>query len=1409
MENFLPEHIFEISWEVCNKIGGIHTVISTKATTLLNKFNDNLIFIGPDVWKDSKLNHEFIEDKNLFRSWKLIAEEEGLRIKIGRWNIEGNPLAILIDFTTFIPEKDKIFSKFWEKYNLDSISGQWDYVEPALFGYAAGKVIESFTNYNLSDSNKIIAHFHEWMTGTGILYLKDKAPYIGTLFTTHATATGRAISCNEQDLYNNLDNYNGDQKANEFNITSKHSLEKNAANNADCFTTVSKITAKECKQFLEKEPDIITPNGFENNFVPKNEHFISKRNSAKNKLKEVSEAVLGYNIPDNTLFMCISGRYEFKNKGIDLFIDSLYEVNKNTVKDIVAFILIPADNYGARKDIIENINNKTNKKHIDNPFITHYLSDADYDRTLNRIKHKELTNKQSEKVKIIFVPCYLNGKDGIFNMPYYDILIGMDLTLFPSYYEPWGYTPLESIAFKVPTITTTFAGFSQWIISEQINNNGVIILNRTDNSNDEIIKEISDNIVKFSELSESEINNLRENVSLISEKALWGNFINYYYDAYKIALKKVNERPEKIKTHKQTESKISIKSPKNNKPLWRKLFIQSDLPKNLKGLYELSENIWWSWNYEAMILFKYIDKLLWEKINKNPILLLKEISAERLAELENDNYFIEQYNLVYKKFKDYLFEKPDPENPLIAYFSMEYGLNDNIKIFSGGLGILAGDYLKEASDSNVRMVAIGFLYKYGYFTQRIAINGDQIESLEAQKFSQLPIKPVRDESGTLKTIEINLPGRLLTARIWKVEVGRIPLYLLDTDLDINSEQDKQITHQLYGGDWENRLKQEIVLGIGGVRVLETLNIKPDLYHCNEGHAALLNIERLAALTTKENYTFDEAIEIIRPSSLFTTHTPVPAGHDKFDEDLIRTYLRHIPERLKISWEKFLTLWKVNPDDIHEKLSMSILAARLSQEINGVSKLHGKVTREIFNELWEGYYPEELHIGHVTNGVHYPTWTAKEWRILYENEFGEEFLKNQSDKNIWKQIYNVPDKEIWNIRYKLRKKLIDYIKIRFKKNWIRRYEDPKYLVEILNNIDENTLTIGFARRFASYKRALLIFNDIERLTKIVNNKDMPVQFIFAGKAHPNDKAGQDLIKYIVEISRKPEFIGKILFLENYDIELAKRLVKGVDIWMNTPTRPLEASGTSGQKAVMNGVLNFSVLDGWWVEGYKENAGWALTEKRTYDNQDFQNELDAQTIYSMLENEIIPLFYKRDNNNIPVEWIAYIKKCIAEIAPEFTTKRMLDDYIEKYYNKLYERSKNIKNNNHELAIKLANWKKKIYRTWDNIEVVSVDFPSTSKRAFNMGDVYKGEVVIDLKELSNEDIGVEMIIANSTNDKKTQIIKIEELKLSKTVDTLAFYNINLQLLQSGIFDYGIRIFPNNKNLPHRQDFSCVKWI
>ena len=853
---------------------------------------------------------------------------------------------------------------------------------------------------------------------------------------------------------------------------------------------------------------------------------------------------------------------------------------------------------------------------------------------------------------------------------------------------------------------------------------------------------------------------------------------------------------------------MKIKVSNVNTPNWKEVTVKSRIPEELEKLSEIARNIWWAWNFEATELFRDLDPELWKECGQNPVLLLERMSYEKLEALAKDKVILRRMNEVYTKFRDYMDVKPDEQRPSVAYFSMEYGLSSVLKIYSGGLGVLAGDYLKEASDSNVDLCAVGFLYRYGYFTQTLSMDGQQIANYEAQNFGQLPIDRVMDADGKPLVVDVPYLDYYVHANVWRVNVGRISLYLLDTDNEMNSEFDRPITHQLYGGDWENRLKQEILLGIGGILTLKALGIKKDIYHCNEGHAALINVQRICDYVAT-GLTYDQAIELVRASSLYTVHTPVPAGHDYFDEGLFGKYMSGYPARMGITWDDLMDLGRNNPGDKGERFCMSVFACNTSQEVNGVSWLHGKVSQEMFSSIWKGYFPEESHVGYVTNGVHFPTWSATEWKELYFKYFNENFWFDQSNPKIWEAIYNVPDEEIWKTRMTMKNKLVDYIRKSFRDTWLKNQGDPSRIVSLMDKINPNALLIGFGRRFATYKRAHLLFTDLERLSKIVNNPDYPVQFLFTGKAHPHDGAGQGLIKRIIEISRRPEFLGKIIFLENYDMQLARRLVSGVDIWLNTPTRPLEASGTSGEKALMNGVVNFSVLDGWWLEGYREGAGWALTEKRTYQNQEHQDQLDAATIYSILETEIMPLYYARNKKGYSEGWIKVVKNSIAQIAPHYTMKRQLDDYFSKFYCKQAKRFASLSADNNAKAKEIAAWKEEVVAKWDSIEIVSSDTVEELKKGdIESGKEYTITYVIDEKGL-NDAVGLELVTTYTTADGKQHVYSVEPFNVIKKEGDLYTFQVKHSLSNAGSFKVAYRMFPKNPGLPHRQDFCYVRWF
>ncbi len=1403
-----PDYVFETSWEICNMVGGIHTVLSTKARTLKEKLGDRLIMIGPEVWKETSEHPNFREEPYLYRNWSEQAKRDGLNFRIGRWKIEGEPVVILVDFTPYFSQKDEIFKEYWERYRLDSLQGGWDYAEPSMFGYAAARIIEHFYEYNVTARDRLVAHFHEWMTGLGLLYLKANVPQVACVFTTHATMLGRTLAGNGQPLYRELENFDPEVMARQYGIPSKFSMESLSAKHADAFTTVSNITAKECNAFY-RGVDVVTPNGFEDAFVPDEKQLKAKSELSRKMLSDLAEALTGTRPDDNSLFVSTSGRYEFANKGIDVFIEALEKLKQEKPnRQIWNFILVPAGQSGPKKELAKRLQN--NEKPDEPDVVTHQLMDSDNDPVINHLKHMELNNQPDSGIFVVFIPAYLNGSDGLLNISYYDLLPAFDLTVYASYYEPWGYTPLESIAFRVPTVTTTLTGMGQWVKDAYPEQSpGVEVIHRDDDNRDQVVDDLAEAIRKYAGYEADKLNELKNKAWETSRIALWKNLISNYYRAWDIALQKSTERFEYYKFKQIPEITATFSATEATQSRWKKILIEPKIPENLQPLVELSKNLWWTWDHHAKLLFASVMDELWRKFNYNPIHMIEALTYEQLKELSADQDFLKRMNKVYGRFREYMDAGKNRQSTAIAYFSMEYGLHDTLKTYSGGLGMLAGDYLKEASDSNVNMVSVGLLYRYGYFKQEINIHGQQEARYIPQKFTHLPLKPVRNEQGNWVKVKLALPGRNLMAKVWRLDVGRVPLYLLDADIEENTPHDRFTTHQLYGGDIENRFKQELLLGIGGMRMLSQLNINPGIFHINEGHAAFMGLERLRILIQEEHLSFYQALEVVRAASLFTTHTPVPAGHDVFDENVMRTYIPHYASRLNISWDTFMDMGRMNPGDRNEKFSMSVLAINLSQEVNGVSRLHAKVSRDMFSKLYPGYLSKEIHIKYVTNGVHYSNWTSGCMRALYEKYFGENWEQEMDKAEIWEKIREVPDGELWHTREHLRENLVNYLNRRVGDDMLRRQERPRNIRRLQQQLSADKLTIGFARRFATYKRAGLLFSDLNRLSRIVNNPEKPVQFIFAGKAHPNDGAGQELLKNIFSISHRDEFLGKIIFVEDYDIALGRKLVQGVDLWLNTPTRPLEASGTSGQKATLNGVLNCSVLDGWWAEGYQENAGWALPENKTYDDQHIQDELDAETLYDLIESEIIDVFYDRNSEGIPEGWVSHMKNAIAEIAPRFTTRRMLNEYNSSFYQPLINSTNDLLDNDYRPARDFAAWKQKVFGSWDMLSVKEYRLPDPEKGMLMLGEDFVAEIDLDLSGLEPDDVGLEIIFGNKVDDQVKDYIHVEDMEMISTDNSTATFRCEIHATRAGVYDYAFRLYPKHPMLKYRQLFPLVKWL
>ena len=854
--------------------------------------------------------------------------------------------------------------------------------------------------------------------------------------------------------------------------------------------------------------------------------------------------------------------------------------------------------------------------------------------------------------------------------------------------------------------------------------------------------------------------------------------------------------------------------------VFNKITVNPQLPKNINRLQEIANNLWWSWNSEFLRLFKSIDNDLWETVDKNPVKFLKRVSQERIEMASNDDKFVKEYNKVVKNFDDYMTSKdtwfnkkyPENKNDLIAYFSAEYGLDEILPIYSGGLGILSGDHLKSASDLGIPLVGVGLLYKNGYFNQKIEGYGIQTSEYNDIDLENLPINPVKDEKGQDLIIYVKFPKRRLYLKVWQINVGRVKLYLLDSDIDNNNPEDRDVTLRLYGGDQEMRIRQEIVLGMSGVELLKVLGLTPTIYHMNEGHSAFLTFELMKNTVEEKQVSFEVAKDIVSAKTVFTTHTPVPAGNDIFPIDLIDKYFKGFWDYLGTDRETFLRLGMKPTDNLDNCFNMGILALKIAGKKNGVSKLHGEVSRELFGEVWPNIAANESPITYVTNGIHTCSWLAPKLKDLYNEYLTTPATPYWQDKiyldETWKRIKNIPNDKLWAVHLERKQKLVEVIK----ENTIKRlrragvsYDEVK---EIVSNLDVNDLIIGFARRFATYKRATLIFNDIERITQILNDSERPVKLVFAGKAHPADRQGQDLIKYIHELSMKPQFKGKIFLLENYNIAMSRYLVSGVDVWLNTPRRPMEASGTSGQKASVNGVINFSVLDGWWAEGYDQTNGWSIGTNQEYSSYQEQDIADSESIYRTLENKIIPMFYDKNEQGISDRWVETMKNSIITTGGKYSTARMLVDYT----NKLYMPLINLTNEHFnilERAVEYTSWKKDIYTNWKNITIEQEENPENIN--IDAGESIEVRCNVTIPNLSKDDIQVQVYCGRVSDNGTVDDVLVVPMKLVEEEPEYQryHYSAKIQLQTGGNYGYTFRVMPHHEMLLDSENLDLVKWI
>ena len=1403
--------LFETSWEVCNKVGGIYTVVSSKALAAVAAFGDNYFLLGPDLGDNAGFEPSDEPCWNLLRP---ILEQRNLSCRFGRWNIPGRPKVILVSFRERYNQSQLLYA-LWNRFGVDSISGGWDYVEPVMFSTACGEVIEAAAAALAEeDGQPVLAHFHEWMCGGGLLHLRQHAPSVGTVFTTHATMLGRAMSGAGFDIYKQMKQINPKREADSYNITAKHSMESASAREADCFTTVSRITADEAANFLGRMPDIITTNGIDLAPIP---DFAADRTlprRARARVLEAARRLLRRPLPDDTRLFMISGRYEHHNKGIDLFLDALGQVNKDLAKSqtcLLALCAVMGGHSGVNPDAVSGDPGKQ-PLYGPNWLSSHYVYNPAQDPIITSCLRLGLDNGPEDRVQVIFVPALLNGEDGFLNMPYNEVLSACDLGVFPSWYEPWGYTPQESAAHAVPTITSDLAGFGLWVREQKGQGHGVDIVNRSQTSYENSVAALRDLLLENAALSAESQQQRRVAARQLSSLCTWRDFFPHYREAYAQALDKAAQRAPREQQGQESLTRV-LEATMSATPTLHSFSVAARLPAPIARLRELAHNLWWSWHPECHPLFEQLDPDRWRESGHNPVMVVERADQLRLQALAENADYLRLYTQTLAAFDAYMadpcvdYGNLSPARPL-AYFSTEYGLSECLPIYSGGLGVLSGDHLKSSSDLNIPLVGVGLLYKYGYFRQRLDAEGRQVAAYVQNDFSLLPIEPVLDPYGEQREIMLQLPGRRLFAAIWMVRVGRVRLYLLDSDLPKNTDEDRKITARLYEADRDIRLRQELLLGRGGARLLRELGITPAAYHMNEGHSAFLICERLRLLVMESGLSVAEAGEVVRGSTLFTTHTPVDAGNERFALDRMEPYFKSFTQMIGISWQDFVHMGRYANSE-RNIFEMTVLALNYAYRANGVSKLHGHVSRQMWREGWPGVPPAEIPIGHVTNGVHVPSYVGPAMRPLLDNSLsaGWEFLSPDAPQ--WDTVSEIPDEALWSAKQSQKKRLFDTIRAglpAFCKTLGVPHERQRQMTQRLSPA---SLVIGFARRFAPYKRANLLFADMDRLLRLLGQQNRPIIFVFAGKAHPADTQGNDILQEVVRHAISADLAGKVFFLPDYDLATSRLLVQGCDVWLNTPRRPYEASGTSGQKVPVNGGINLSVSDGWWCEGYLGDNGWTIGAAAGPENSPEQSDYDdAESLYTLLEEEVVPLYFARDAQGLPNQWLHMMRRSLQSLVARYSSHRMVGDYVQDYYLPAAARGSELEKDNFALARRLAGWKTDVAGRFSSLRMDTI-------RIDGLGgdDASAGHMEVSVRlfpgDMRVDELLVQLVVG--PGDGTSFIGKPDTVTLTphaeKAGDAL-LYEGKYTPSHNGLHMYGVRVMPVTEGLDSPLETHLVLW-
>jgi len=1405
-----PGFLYNVSWEVCHRIGGVHTVLETAAPHLAASYGKHLLYVGPDLWSARDTQEGFVEDQTA-PPLAHLAAERGVPVRFGRCDMEGEPRVALIDFGRLLERKNAVLGELWDDFAVDSIHADWDTVERMLFGYAAGILIELHYRVAVRPRGlRAVAHFHQWQSAAGILRLESTTPEIGTVLTPHGTALGRALSSSGVRVDRVLTSIDPDEAAEDEGVVAQHTLERAAAREARVLTTVSEHTAEEAQHLIGRKPDLVTPNGYRGPA----DIDADRRREVRAEILTRAERFLGTKLDHKTTQIALTAaRYEYRTKGLDLIIDALGRLvaaEKSPKRKLLLIVAVAATQTGPRPEVLARLASETL---ADGPCgrTTHKLAHPADDEILTGCNAAGLRNEPDDAAYVMFVPIRIDGTDPVIPFTYDEVLRASDVTIFPSLYEPWGYTPVESLAAGVPTVTTDLTGFGRYLLErEDEKHRGVLVLPLASASEEEVDDLLDRAITNFLDTDDARLAEIRADSSVVLERVRWEHLIGKTLEAHELALARAGEaRVAALSPSLAGRSRRSVISlpPKSaTRPHLHRLTVAAEVPAKLKRMVALARNVWWSWHPEAQALFEELDPERYRAVGGNPVALFASLPEAAIAAAASRPDYIERCTRVLEDFDRYI-ERDAQSLAPIAYFSAEFALHECLPIYSGGLGVLAGDHLKSASDLRIPLTAVGLRYGDGYFRQRIERDGRQGVEPQTADPRTMPMTPLLDDDGEPVLITIPMPERDLLATAWRVDVGQVPLLLLDSNVPDNDEGNQGLTRKLYPSEREWRLRQEILLGMGGWKLLRALDREPDVCHLNEGHSAFLLLERLLELVEEKGLTYEQAAVVVRGSSLFTTHTPVPAGHDRFHEELMRRYFAGIATRLGLDWDEFFDLGRTSDDD--EEFSMTTLALRLTGKANGVSRLHGEVSRTMLAETWPGMHEAETPVSSVTNGVHLPTWCGPALRPVIDKRLGRAWLEENTGTEEWARIGALNDAEIWHIHSIHKRRMLDFVRDRIERTSLRRGVGASAVRQRLEMFTDDALVIGYARRFAPYKRATLLFRDRERLIELLDDSERPVRIIYAGKAHPDDGAGGELVHEIVSLTDDKRFAGRVFFVEDYDMDVARYLVSGVDIWLNTPTRPLEASGTSGMKAALNGVLHASILDGWWCEGYDGTNGFKIGDGDDAADPEVQAEHDSRALYRLLETEIVPEFFDRGPKGLPRRWIERMRRSMATIPAFFSTHRMVSDYAEFGYAPLGKRARELSAESYRVARDQAAREERLLKAWSTVRIDTVSVTDAREGSIGIGEPFEVRATVHLGDLEPEDVAVELYIGPS-ND-ADELIDPVVVPLSKTTengDGAVQYTGGYMPTGAGRFQYGVRIRPVLEDETEVAHLGLVQW-